>query len=148
MTSRPVALRSFLEANRQFGNLLQRVRESQRTIHQVRKILPIDLRPHLSAALRDGDRLVLFADSPVWASRLRFAVPVLRVSLEPVRHIRIRVAPSGGSSSRIRMEPGPRFGAMSPQNAAQIRTIAATVSDPELSGALRRLASHVREAEE
>ena len=106
MNSRPVALRHFLEANRQFGNLLHRVRESQGTIDRVREFLPADLAPHLSAAQQEGEHLILFTGSPVWATRLRFLVPALRVSLEPVRHIRIRVTPAGRSPARTRVETG------------------------------------------
>ena len=61
MTSRPVPLRSFLESNRQFGNLLSQVRASQQTTAYVRHLLPAELAPHVSAALRKGDRLRMVA---------------------------------------------------------------------------------------
>ena len=145
MNSRPITLRRFLESNRQFGNLLHRLRESQLTIDRVRKFLPTDLAPHLSAALQDGEQLILFTESPVWATRLRFVVPALRVSLAPLQKIKIRVVPAGGSPTRARVKTGLRVRTLSRQSADQVRNIAATVSDPHLSQALRRLASHSRE---
>ena len=145
MTSRPVPLRSFLESNRQFGNLLSQVRASQRTTEYVRHLLPTELASHLTAALRERDRLVLFAASPVWASRLRFAVPALRASLDaPVRNINIRIAPEGGiAPTRERRSSQVRF--LSQQSADQIRNIATAIADPQLSQALRRLASHCKD---
>jgi hypothetical protein len=145
MTSRPVPLRSFLESNRRFGNLLSRIRASQRTLEHVRHLLPTELAPHLTAALREGDRLVLFAASPVWASRLRFAVPVLRASLDaPIRDVRIRTAPERGIAP-TRNRRSLQVSLLSPQSADQIRQIATAIADPQLSQALRRLASHCKD---
>lgn len=144
MTSRPVPLRSFLESNRQFGNLLGQIRASQRTTEYVRHLLPTELASHLTAALREGDRLVLFAASPVWASRLRFAIPALRTSLDAsIRDVRIRITPEGGIA-RTRDRKGLQVRFLSPQSADQIRNIAMAIADPQLSQALLRLASHCK----
>lgn len=58
--------------------------------------LPPELLPHLRAASLDGDVLVLSADAPEWAARIRFHPdPLLeaarRHSGERVRSLRVRV---------------------------------------------------------
>lgn len=145
MSSRPAPLRSFLESNRQLGNLLSQAQENQRSTEYVRNLLPSDLASHLIAALRKGDRLLLFTASSVWANRLRFAVPTLRATLDAsIRDIRIRIVPEGGiARTRERSSLQVRF--LSPQSAEQIRNIAAAISDPQLSEALQRLASHCKD---
>ena len=146
MSSRPTPLRCFLESNRQFGDLLSQVRASQRTTEYVQRLLPANLASHLTAALRKGDRLVLFTASSVWASRLRFAVPALRASLDAsIRDVRIRIVPEAGiARTQERNDFQVRF--LSPQSADQIRNIAAAVTDPQLSKALRQLASHCKDS--
>ena len=144
MNSRPAPLRSFLESNRQFGNLLSLAQENQRSTEYVRNLLPSNLASHLIAALRKGDRLLLFTASSVWANRLRFAVPTLRATLDaPIRDIRIRIVPQGGIA-RTRERNSLQFRFLSPQSAEQIRNIAAAIKDPQLSEALQRLASHCK----
>ena len=144
MTSRPLSVRRVLESNEQFTRLLQRARENQHNTERVQRLLPTDLARHLSAALFKEDRLVLLTTSPVWASRLRFAEPGLRASLNHVGEIRVKVLPMSGTA-RPPMHDRPGVRTLSARSAEQIRTIAAAVSDPQLSQALLHLATHNEE---
>ena len=141
MTARPLSVRRVLESNEQFASLLQRVRENRRSTERVRRLLPADLAGHVTTALFEEGRLVLLTTSPVWASRLRFAEPGLRASLNHVGEIRVKVLPLSGTA-RPPMRNRRRASALSAHNAEQIRAIAAAVSDPQLSQALLHLASH------
>ena len=144
MTARPLPVSLVLESNEQFAKLLQRARENRRSTERVRQRLPADLAGHLSAALFEEGRLVLLTTSPVWASRLRFAEPGLRASLNHVGEIRVKVLPSSGTAPPPKHNrPGART--LSAHSAEQIRAIAAAVSDPQLSQALLHLASHGEE---
>lgn len=141
MIARPLSVHHVLESNRQLAELLQRAREIRRSTEQVRRQLPPDLAGHVTAAQFEEGRLVLLTDSPVWASRLRFAEPGLRASLNHVGEIKVKVLPSGGMiRTRKRSRPGVRT--LSAQSAEQIRAIAAAVSDPQLTRALLKLAAH------
>jgi hypothetical protein len=141
MTARPLSVRRVLESNEQFASLLQRVRENRRSTEQVQRLLPADLAGHVTAALFEEGRLVLLTTSPVWASRLRFAEPGLRASLNHIGEIRVKVLPLSGTA-RPPMRNRRRASALSAHSAEQIRAIAAVVSDPQLSQALLQLASH------
>jgi len=48
----------------------------------VRQSLSETLRPHVVAAARRGDDLVVIVDSAAWATRIRYAGPRLREALE------------------------------------------------------------------
>jgi len=143
MSSRPVSIRKFLEAEGPLARWLQKARGQQRLLQQVRRLLPDDLAGRCMAAVRDADRLVLFAPSPVWANRLRFAAPAALSALPGVREIRVRVMPPGPVSAPVRpLEAHPRR--LSPDSAEAISAAADAVSDPGLSEALQRLAAHVK----
>ncbi len=144
MSSRPQPVRLILESNEGFAKLLQRVRENRRNAERVRRLLPPDLAGHLSAALFEESRLVLLTTSPVWASRLRFAAPGLRTSLNLAGQIRVKVLPTSGTA-RAPLHDRPSARTLSAHSAEQIRTIAAAVSDSQLSQALLNLASHGEE---
>lgn len=48
----------------------------------VRECLPEALRPHVVAAARRGDDLVVIVDSAAWAARVRYAGPRLQQQLQ------------------------------------------------------------------
>jgi hypothetical protein len=67
---------------------------------RVQQLLPEALRPHVVAAVRRGDDLVVIVDSAAWSARVRYAGPRLREQLqaagEPVTgKVRVRVGRSG-----------------------------------------------------
>jgi hypothetical protein len=108
---------------------------------QVRQALEPDLRPHCLHATLEAGRLTLVTDSPVWASRLRFAAPLLLVLLggdgPAATEVRVRVAPP----------PAERFGSgrrpalqLSATAVSHLLGAAAAMDDPDLAAALRRLA--------
>jgi len=136
-----LSLRHLLVSSAPLSNLLSRIRQNEAMTAQIRALLPADLAPHLAAALMQGGRLVLLAPSPVWASRLRFAVPHLRDGLAEILDIRVKVLPETPAKPDALRRPR-RARNLSPQTAEQIRVVAATPSDPELGAALRRLAAH------
>ena len=97
------------------------------------------------ATIRDGC-LVIQADSPTWAARLRFKTPEILASLAddgefpPIRSIRIR--------SMTEEEPPPpaaKRPSISPDSARALAAQAAFIEDDEVRGALLRLVGRVRE---
>ena len=64
-------------------------------LENVRRLLPGDLADHCVAARKRDQQLILHADSPVWATRLRYNSPQLISLLQPshpsLREIKIKL---------------------------------------------------------
>lgn len=68
----------------------------------VRQSLPELLRPHVVAAARRGDDLVVIVDSAAWSARVRYAGPRLKEQLAAAGEVvtgRVRVKVGKGSES-------------------------------------------------
>ena len=71
-----------LDGNAALGGLAAAARRAGKLEQALRRALPADLRPHLRGAhLRDAT-LVILADGPAWATRLRFLEPELKAALD------------------------------------------------------------------
>ena len=70
--SRPKALKSVLGDSQRLGRLAESAARLGALTASVREALPPEIQPHLTAASVRDDTLVLTADSPAWAARLRF----------------------------------------------------------------------------
>ncbi|MGD8843796.1 MAG: DUF721 domain-containing protein [Gammaproteobacteria bacterium] len=80
------------------SRLVSRARALMDLDAQLQHLLPDTLRPHCRLLAVNGTTLVLAADSPAWAARLRFHTHQLARQLTPpggvkLRGIRIRVRP-------------------------------------------------------
>jgi hypothetical protein len=124
------------------GGVVEDARSGDRILAALRRALPADLAAHLGAAhLRDAT-LIVVADGPAWATRLRFLEPELKAALDArtrrvVRRIAVRVGPPA-PPPRPAAPPPPRR--LSAAARAALEAGAAEVSDPALAAALRRLA--------
>jgi hypothetical protein len=122
--------------------LLARARDLVALDEQVHALLPLPLQPHCHVLSIHDRILVLAADSPVWAARLRFHAPKLvkqlsRQQTAAVRTVRIRVRPPEKSITSTSKQPsGLKQG---PHRAAALQQAAQNVSDPRLKSALLRL---------
>ncbi len=80
--SLPRSLQEVLKGVQGLAGLLGAARQNERYQQLVNNRLSAPLKEHCQVAtLRDGV-LVLLADSPVWAARLRFEAPALLKQLE------------------------------------------------------------------
>ena len=138
---KPLKVSKFLKTGA-LSPLLAHARQLATTDQQVIALLPAPLQPHCHVlSLQDGV-LVLAADSPVWASRLRFHAPKLVKQLSgsktvTVRTVRVRVnPPEKSATSAVRRHPSKRQG---PQRISALQEAAETVSDARLKSALLRL---------
>ncbi len=126
-------------------NQLGRRLASQRGLtEQVRSCLPTPLDRQLQAAVLNGATLVLFVDSPVWASRLRYQSPSLLRQLRgrgiSVDQLQARIMPIQGTA-RLKRRPPAR---LSERSAESLRQTAEAIGEGELQEALRRLSRHRR----
>jgi len=121
-------------------HLRRSARLQQALLERVRTSLPDALAGHCVAAVLQGDRLTLFADSPAWGSRLRFMAPrvagALRGEGPTVRTVKVRVLPASAPPPP-RSRPPARLSASS---ARILDQVAGDISDPGLRAALERLA--------
>lgn len=108
------------------------------------RLIPPPLSDHSRVlSLRDAT-LVLAADSPVWAARLRFHTPQLVKQLRDnpavrVRTVQVRVRPPQPPQAAEISLRAPRR--LSASNVDALQQTARSLSDPGLRAALMRLAS-------
>lgn len=130
-----------------FGHLRQLAEKARRHADlndDLRRELPADLAPHVRLATVNDGCLVLQADSPAWAARLRFKTPEilenlrLKSSFAAIRSIRIRNDLDAATQPNI-----PTFHArLGDQAVRALEAQAACTSDPQLRAAFERLARH------
>lgn len=126
------------------GDTLSAVYRHAHTLAKLRDTLTSalgeDARRHFVGVSGNSQRLVIFADSPAWATRLRYQAPDIEDAA--MRHLGsrpslvFRVLASSQSSTR----ETPRSPWLPEQVVATLEASARTVGDEALAAALRRLA--------
>ena len=125
------------------AGLLARSRELGKMDILLAALLPAPLNSHCRVLSIRNSILVLAADSPVWAARLRFQAPQLAKQIG--QHlsgksckIHVRVRPPETALTPPPRKPGIRPGI---QGIAALQQAAQSISDPQLKTALLRLAN-------
>lgn len=125
-----------------YTQLLSRARELMTLDKRLHELIPVPLNEHCSTLTVSGTTLILAADSPVWAARLRFHASGLVKQLAEypridIRTVRVRVRPAQRLSP-----PGKhrRMPVLTSRGAASLKQAAQSVSDPALKAGLLRLA--------
>jgi hypothetical protein len=108
----------------------------------VHELLPPPLREHCRVLSVRGETLVMAADSPVWAARLRFHSPKLvkqlgNIQTVKLRTIHVRVRPVDKPPAVVRRLNKP---CLSVENSLALEQTARGVTDPGLKASLLRLA--------
>ena len=108
----------------------------------VHDLLPSPLKEHCRVLSVRGAALVLAADSPVWAARLRFHSPGLVKQMDHIktvklRTVQVRVRPVDTPPEVVRRRNKPH---LSTANSLALEQTARGVTDPGLKAALLRLA--------
>ena len=127
----------------QYSRLVSQARALMALETRLQALLPDPLKAHCRLLAVRGEILVLAADSPVWAARLRFHAPQLVKQLNhtqtvTLHTIQIRVRPPE------RIVPAQRRQSMarrSKNSTTALQQVAQTVSDAGLKTALLRLAN-------
>ncbi len=146
MAKGPLSCGRILRGFAPLQRLQDQISEQHRLLQRVRSLLPPDVGAHCVAAVRSADGITVYVDSPAWASRLRFlsrgVLDGLRSQDLPSRQLRTRVLiatdVSSGTRKRRGVEP------LSQATGRMLADFAASLDDPALSAALRRLARHRR----
>jgi hypothetical protein len=143
MPRKPKPIAALMRKSAPLERLRLELAHQARILRQLGADLPAELAPHLLAARVKGSELLIYLDTPAWATRLRFLAPqVLRAArrVEPtVSSVAVRVS--------VMRQPAPSHHAIrpiSPAAAAVIGEAGAQIEDEALRAALLRLASRGR----
>lgn len=143
MARRPQSVRRLLKDKPTLKFLELEISAQKVLLNSVRRLLPGDLASHCIAAQRRDKLLVLHADSPVWATRLRYASPGLLSLLKPaypsLNAIKVRLL-LPRIDSRRRLPPAHH----SDSAAAIIHDSAQDTKQPQLRNALERLSQRLK----
>jgi hypothetical protein len=143
MARRPQSVRRLLKDKPTLRFLELEISAQKVILDSVRRLLPDDLASHCVAAQRRDQSLVLHVDSPVWATRLRYASPGLLDMLKPaypwLRAIKIKLLLSRADSRRR-----PATARHSDSAAAIIHDSAQETKQAQLRNALERLSQALK----
>jgi hypothetical protein len=142
MPNRPRPVTELLSSSSNLRLLLAQSQEQRSLLKQIHALLPPPLDRHCRAVLAKQQRLILYTDSPAWASRLRFFSRNLLDQLSKTglgyKRVVVRVTlPREPTHRKPR-----RSQRLSPGNAELLAQVAETIDDPLLGAALRRLGQH------
>ena len=127
----------------QYSRLVSQARALLGLDGLIQELLPDALKTHCRVLSVRDETLVLAADSPVWAARLKFHSSQLvkqlnRQQTVKLRTVRIRVRPPEKQLETERRNTPLKLGINS---ATALRQAADSISDPDLKSALLRLAN-------
>lgn len=126
---------------RHLRSLLEVLDQQRTLLAEVRQRLPGPLHTHITGVQLQPQRLVLHADSPAWASRLRYQVPALtesfRALVPDLKEVKVRIQPPQAQPSTPTKAHKAR---LSPQAARYLLETADGLQEPSLSAALQKLA--------
>jgi hypothetical protein len=141
-SNKPFQIGNLLERS-EISRLLSRARALGELDARVHELIPSPLNEHCRVLAVRDDTLVVAADSPVWATRLRYQSTQLVKQLSGVSSVKLRTVqvrvratdpPAGGSITPIRQP-------VSARNSMALKQAAVSVTDAGLKAALLRLAS-------
>lgn len=137
----PVTIGSILGKS-QVSRLLDDACALEKLAAIVHELLPSPLKEHCRVLSVRGAALVLAADSPVWAARLRFHSPRLVKQMDHIqtvklRTVQVRVRPVDKAPAAVKRQNKPYLSA---GNSLALEQTARGVTDPGLKAALLRLA--------
>jgi hypothetical protein len=142
-SNKPLRINTLL-GKTEVARLLSRARALEKLDAELHDLVPPPLNDHCRIlSVRDGT-LVLAADSPVWAARLRFQSSQLVKQLSNARNVNLRtvrvcVRPP---ESRRAATPARKRIPVPRKHSHTLKQAAREVTDPGLRAALLKLASH------
>ncbi len=124
---------------------MQRSLQLRALDEHVRTLLPSPCADHCRLANIRGGILSLAAESPAWASRLRFHAPQILRDLRQNAHLQVNKVHVLVSPTRASVErPRRRRADLSHKSASLLHDTALNINDPQLRAALFRIARRGR----
>jgi len=132
--------------NRLFSYYLNQIEQQRRMLQQVQRGLPDNLAKHACHCVMNNKTLVVYTDSAIWASQLRFYHRAMLAALAPlpgdvVQTIQIKVITQ---AIGISITPSLKANVPSVATIDMMQKQSATVSDKALQQSLERLNATLR----
>lgn len=129
--------------NKTIALLCLQIKQQLNTLEQIKAVLPKDLASHALHCILNNKKLLIYTDSAIWASQLRFYGKTMLTAIEtatpaPVSVLQVKVIsiPANTTTSPKRRPIIP------PQKVAdEIRNNSLIATDPQLKQALDKLSS-------
>lgn len=123
--------------------LLKTGQYQQEILNKIKVLLDKQLAAHCISSHYSGQCLKLFADTPVWASRLRFQSEIIKRQLSnigiPVHKLDVKVIPPSVAKQRFHKKR--HANPISLQAASTLVETANCIDDEKLAAALKKLAT-------
>lgn len=138
----PIQLRRLMK-NRHFSLLQQlqyQAQQSDRLTDILHEVIPFSMHEHCRVGILKEKVLVIIAQSPAWATRLRYLTPQIIQHLKKSKHfgiskIQVKIRPQ----HQERSQPTRKANVLSKENADLLRKTANGIQDTELAQAFIRL---------
>jgi hypothetical protein len=133
--------------NRMFGYYLGQIEQQRRLLQHVRQSLPENLAKHVCHCLASNNTLLVYTDSAIWASQLRFynqtlLAAMLSAAAPPtpaVQKVNIKVMTETTGATSQQGGKKPQVNIPSADTIDLMQKQSASISDPTLQQALQRL---------
>lgn len=141
----PVLLYSLLsDHNSAISSLFEHAKNIQHFESRLHEYLASPMNKHFKLANYSNSTLILHADSPTWAAKLRYSIPVILKYMQKdcqfnsLKTIRIKVVPAINQLGRATT----RRLNISATSANFLNDVALSLADNELRASLLKIASH------
>ncbi len=137
-------LNNYLQNSVEFATIRAKLQQNQGLLQHIRQMLPTPLNEHCIGLVVKPDRLILFADSSAWASRLRYFTRELQAKLgkKQMNFNKIDIKITIDNRRTKTIHRGRRAKILSTKNSDHLQKVADHTSDPDLRAALMRLSTH------
>lgn len=131
-------------SNSKVGLLLKHANFINQLQSELHKYLGQPLNAHCKIANYKKDTLILHADSPGWAAKLRYMTPDIlglmhqQFKLTDIKTIRVKVAPDSRKTFKTSKKPV----TLSSKSAKLVNDVANTISDHALKTSLLKISRH------
>jgi hypothetical protein len=140
-------LKNYLQIHTKFATIRSQMQQNQASLRLVKGLLPAPLNEHCQSLVLKHNHLILYTDSPAWASKLRYfsreLIARLRNKHIDINKVSIKIMVDNREVKARRKVREARL--LSSENANLLSRVADHTTDPELREALRRLSSHHKE---
>lgn len=132
--------------NRLFGYFHSQIEQQRRVLQQVRRGLPDNLAKHACHCLISRNTLVVYTDSAMWASQLRFYQQAMlknaaALTREPIAKVQVKIITV---TTGITLRPEPSVKIPSASTVEMMEKQSQSIRDDNLKLALQRLNSTLK----
>ena len=144
MSQKPPSFKASLSfQNRTMAYFCSQIEQQQRILQRIQAVLPVALAKQVRHCLIREKKLLIYTESAVWASQLRFYNSAILAAIMPLTRTSIEIMQIKIIAAQTGLIPGPERKAKIPsaEKIEVIRNHSLTVPDNQLRLALLRLST-------